>query len=358
MIKKYNIQTTDTAALFIDKANSLLKENFIVGYIIPKPFLFADTWNEIRNKFVLNIQTIVDVGKVWKKVKLEQIIYLQLKNKVFREYNSGVRDEERLQADLKISKALCEEFGLILSNINAQEIELGLKLKNQGKSFSEFCFIKRGMDIQDYLIPKSYYKEVYRSKSIGRYELKKAVEGISKNSYNELDAEISYMKKTKIVIQNIVAHVMNPKDHIILMATIDEEGIIGLGSVGNIYLIEQKVDKKFIIALLNSKLFSWYAYRFIYGKAIRTMRFDQHHLNRLYFPKIDYDDLYKNQTYQNVLNYVDQMFEAKKQLQQAKTEGDKNYLNRKCERLDKEIDDLVYQLYGLTEEEIKIVEGK
>jgi len=42
--------------------------------------------------------------------------------------------------------------------------------------------------------------------------------------------------------------------------------------------------------------------------------------------------------------------------QQAKKEGDKNYLQRKCERLDKEIDQLVYQLYGLTEEEIKIVE--
>ena len=48
--------------------------------------------------------------------------------------------------------------------------------------------------------------------------------------------------------------------------------------------------------------------------------------------------------------------EAKKQLQQAKTEGDKNYLNRKCERLDKEIDQLVYQLYGLTADEIKFVE--
>jgi len=46
-----------------------------------------------------------------------------------------------------------------------------------------------------------------------------------------------------------------------------------------------------------------------------------------------------------------------KQLQQAKTESDKNYLQRKCETLDKQIDDLVYQLYGLTAEEIKIVEG-
>jgi hypothetical protein len=67
------------------------------------------------------------------------------------------------------------------------------------------------------------------------------------------------------------------------------------------------------------------------------------------------------------------MLIAKKELQQApsrrgrseagKTEsrlcrassktGDKNYLDRKCVTLDKEID----QLYGLAEEEIKIVEG-
>lgn len=42
--------------------------------------------------------------------------------------------------------------------------------------------------------------------------------------------------------------------------------------------------------------------------------------------------------------------------QKTKTEGDKNYLGRKWERIDKEINQLVYQLYGLAEEEIKIVE--
>jgi hypothetical protein len=34
----------------------------------------------------------------------------------------------------------------------------------------------------------------------------------------------------------------------------------------------------------------------------------------------------------------------KMQLQQAKTEGDKNYLNRKCERLEKEIDQFARQV--------------
>jgi adenine-specific DNA-methyltransferase len=43
--------------------------------------------------------------------------------------------------------------------------------------------------------------------------------------------------------------------------------------------------------------------------------------------------------------------------QKAKTESDKIYLERKCASLDKQTAQLVYQLYGLTEEEIKIVEG-
>jgi len=43
--------------------------------------------------------------------------------------------------------------------------------------------------------------------------------------------------------------------------------------------------------------------------------------------------------------------------QKAKTESDKEYLQRKCDSIDKQIDKLVYQLYGLTEEEIKIVES-
>ena len=38
------------------------------------------------------------------------------------------------------------------------------------------------------------------------------------------------------------------------------------------------------------------------------------------------------------------------------SEGE-HYLNINCARLDKEIGQLVYDLYGLTEEDIKIVDG-
>ena len=47
----------------------------------------------------------------------------------------------------------------------------------------------------------------------------------------------------------------------------------------------------------------------------------------------------------------------KKQIATAKTEGEKDFLENKCNNLDRQIDNLVYKLYELTEEEIKIVEG-
>ena len=53
---------------------------------------------------------------------------------------------------------------------------------------------------------------------------------------------------------------------------------------------------------------------------------------------------------------VDAMLEAKKRLAKAKTDKDKTYYENKCAALDRQIDKLVYDLYELTEEEIRIVE--
>ncbi|MBN1452744.1 MAG: hypothetical protein JW963_17135 [Anaerolineales bacterium] len=44
--------------------------------------------------------------------------------------------------------------------------------------------------------------------------------------------------------------------------------------------------------------------------------------------------------------------------QQPSTPGEKEMLKREIAATDRQIDELVYELYGLTEEEIKIVEEK
>ena len=52
------------------------------------------------------------------------------------------------------------------------------------------------------------------------------------------------------------------------------------------------------------------------------------------------------------------MLALHKQLAAAKIGHEQTALQRQIEATDRQIDALVYELYGLTEEEIKIVEGR
>jgi hypothetical protein len=58
-----------------------------------------------------------------------------------------------------------------------------------------------------------------------------------------------------------------------------------------------------------------------------------------------------------MVSLVDQMLYLHKQLHEAHTPHEQTALQRQIEATDGQIDILVYELYGLTEEEIKIVEG-
>jgi type II restriction/modification system DNA methylase subunit YeeA len=58
-----------------------------------------------------------------------------------------------------------------------------------------------------------------------------------------------------------------------------------------------------------------------------------------------------------MVSLVEQMLETKKQLQAVRTDRDKQFYQDCCNALDRQIDKLVYELYGLNDEEIKIVAG-
>jgi hypothetical protein len=55
---------------------------------------------------------------------------------------------------------------------------------------------------------------------------------------------------------------------------------------------------------------------------------------------------------------VTKMLDLNKQLQDTSLDHEKTLLQRQVEATDAAIDTLVYELYGLTEEEIATVEGK
>jgi len=58
-----------------------------------------------------------------------------------------------------------------------------------------------------------------------------------------------------------------------------------------------------------------------------------------------------------MVDLVETMLKLHKNLPKAKPPHEQESLQRQIVATDKQIDALVYQLYGLTEEEIRIVEG-
>jgi hypothetical protein len=58
-----------------------------------------------------------------------------------------------------------------------------------------------------------------------------------------------------------------------------------------------------------------------------------------------------------MVELVEQMLAAKKQLAGAQSDKNKDFYTNRCDGLDRQIDALVYDLYALTPAEIQIVEG-
>ena len=110
-------------------------------------------------------------------------------------------------------------------------------------------------------------------------------------------------------------------------------------------------ELNYLLGVINSRLISWY---FLHRSNI-AQRDD--------FPKIVLKETRElpiappDQTrHDDMVAKVEAMLEAKKQLSKARTDKDKAYYESKCAALDRQIDRLVYDLYGLTPEEIAIVE--
>jgi len=57
--------------------------------------------------------------------------------------------------------------------------------------------------------------------------------------------------------------------------------MLSVDTVNNTFLKEKNYSLFFLLAILNSTLISWYAYKFIYGSAIRTMHFDNYYIGKI-----------------------------------------------------------------------------
>jgi len=332
----------NSASFFMNLGERLSTPAGIIAYIIPKSLTFVDGWRKPR-EFVLdknNLLVIIDISKSFENVLLEQVvvIYKNLVEKADYTFQAGSGWHKSIELKGSVRKSLAKELDIIPCHLDNTKIGIYEKIKKDSVPLSEISRTFRGLPWQQRVSDKGV--PIVRGRDIGRYCIKTLDTLIKLSKSDENDKNVTILRQLKIISQNIVAHVMNPNDHIIIMATLDTEGLLTLDTCMNTILTSQKYSSQYVLALLNSKLASWFYYWFIYNRAIRTMHFDSYYIGKLPVKKIS------SAEQGPFISTVDKIIAVKKEHPEADTS-----------HWEKEIDNLVYNLYGLTNEEINIIEN-
>lgn len=405
LTKKYIQGGGETVISFTKLAyDFLLKEGGEFGFIIPKSFSFASNYKAIR-EFILNdIYKIIDCKKVWKEVLLEQIIFFFSKGKNTESFISGIlKDKDFIELG-NISKETFNSFGFFLNGVTSQELEIGNKINKCDFYIKDIATNSRGGIFQKYISDREGNLKVLGGAEIQREGIV-GIKGLIDETIIKND-EKSFIKENSILVQNIVAHIENPIEHIKITACFPEDRNFAIVDTINQITFNENYNAKTFWLIFNSKLINWYTYRFILAKAIRTIHFDNSITNRIPIPK--------NFNQQPFVEKADKMLSLHKELREVSDKfsrmvvrkfelGDnlpkklqtwhelsfkefvkelgklkiKLSLSQEAEwedyflqeqkkaqqiatqitQTDKEIDQMVYKLYNLTEEEIKIVES-
>jgi hypothetical protein len=113
----------------------------------------------------------------------------------------------------------------------------------------------------------------------------------------------------------------------------------------------------YILGLLNSRLLSYYLRTVCPAKLGGYTRFNANNINNTPIRVIAFTHAEDRARHDRIVALVERMLALHKQQAAAKTGHDKTLIGRQIEATERQIDRLVYELYGLTEEEIGIVEG-
>ena len=112
----------------------------------------------------------------------------------------------------------------------------------------------------------------------------------------------------------------------------------------------------YLLGVLNSSLLSFYATNHSPVFQGAYYKFSAPYLKNLPIRVVDVSDRKDKARHDRMVGLVETMLDLYQKLPMARTTHDRNVIERLISATDRQIDQLVYNLYGLTEEEIKVVE--
>ena len=143
-----------------------------------------------------------------------------------------------------------------------------------------------------------------------------------------------------------------------LIATLDTSQFIVRDNLYTIVHKKLQINLYFILGLINSKFLNWYYQNILNpekGEALAQVK--RGHIAMLPIKVVSKQNKPEMKLHNGIINFVNQLLQLNKDLKATMLETKREQLKNKIDYCEDKINELVYQLYNITDEEIKIVES-
>jgi len=372
-------------AIFIEHGLKILSRNGILGFIVPNSILYQSSYEKCR-KLILNefsIDSIVRLpDNVFQNVKAETVIIsisklaktakciLYDRNEIITEITEKNGKEIK---QLNSKEWLKNEFSVFDIFSNKTEINLLKKIEKNKSELIQFCDFTLG------LTPYDKYKghtqtqikeRVFHSKTQKDNTFKPLLEGSDVKRYSVIWGEKEYIsygnwlgapRETRFFTSPriLVRQIVSGKPLRIYAGYTDME-LYNTQSVFNIISKdENKLSIKYLLALLNCNLMNFYhGHKYLDLSKNLFQKILIQNCKKFPIKSIDKTNNEEVRKQNKIIKFVDQLIQLNKEIHDAKLESKREQIQGKIDYCEDRINEIVYELYELTPEEIKIVEGK
>ncbi|MBU0980956.1 MAG: N-6 DNA methylase [Nanoarchaeota archaeon] len=357
--------TTYTCLLFLQK-----KKNKEFYY---KEFKLGDNFKDLAKlKFEKKDSSLLkedkcnfsggDIQKVLSKIKSQKKNFRQITKKIFKGSSTGndkiflldLIEKDKIYSKLfshAINQEVLLENALLHPFVYGQDVRKYALLNS--KKVLLFPYSTNGKKVE--LIPieqlKNNYPKTFDYLNNLKDELLKRKVELDKSNFYKYSAarSLSEYEQPKIMIPDML--VSN-------RIGFDEEGLFYHGPAIHsvVFTEEVKGDTQYLyLGILNSSLF-W----FFISNTSTALRGDTYRLTPEFLSPFCFPELDKNNKtlYEKIMGYVKELLNLNESLSKIKDKqtDSKARLEKEIQKLDSEIDEEVYKLYGITAEEKKIIE--
>lgn len=382
-------QTTENRinlyAIFVEKGLQLLNSKGKFGFIIPNSLLYQSSYEKLR-KLILqkwNIENIVRLpDNVFQNVKAETLIITiskeigqteciiyDRKDVIAKIEHENAKDINYLDAYQFCLNEFCA-FD-IFTNDNRKKILEKIALENT--ELQHLCDFSLGITPYDKYKGHSKkqieervfhsekkmdktFKPVLQGSDVSRYYIKwGGKEYISYGEWLGAPREKRFFTSPRILIRQIVSG--NPQR---IYAGYTEEELYNTQSIFNLVIKNGvEVNLKYILAILNSNLMNFYhGNKFLdLSKNLFQKILIQNCKKfpiRIIDPKNNSDII----LYNEIVKFVDHLLQLYKEKQNVILQSAHEQLKGKIEYCEEKLNQMIYELYGLTQDEINIIEEK